>query len=114
MVELEKLLRKRKFRVLPLQRKNGASIYTFRHVVAAISRADLMVGVDTGLTNLAGALGVPVISIFSHWNGAIPAMMFKSMIAVQGKCPHFPNENYCGLKAPFFQEDWKIFERKNL
>lgn len=75
--------------------------YSFRQAAALVATADLVVSPDTGISNLAGTLGVPVITIFSNRDGRNFAKMYKSMVVVQGHCPH-GKEDYCDWFAPCF------------
>jgi len=70
----------------------------FRHLGAVIAQADLVISPDSGPSNLAGALNIPALTLFSNRNGARFEKMFPSMIAVQGSCPHAPETNYCDYK----------------
>jgi len=93
-------LKNRGYYIIQLDGKIGDRYkYNFRQMGALIAKADLVISPDTGASNLAGALEIPVITIFSHRNGRNFAKMFKSMIIVQGKCPHL-KENYCDYKVP--------------
>jgi len=69
----------------------------FRHLGAVIAQADLVISPDSGPSNLAGALGVPALTLFSNRNGANFAKMFPSMIDIQGTCPYHTC-NYCDYK----------------
>jgi len=106
MSELGKTLKREGFRVFEFNRKSrgggshGDYPYSFRQSAAIVSCADLVVSAITGMANLAATLNIPVITIFSNENGKIFAKMFKSMIPVQGVCPHFPDKNYCGFAIP--------------
>jgi ADP-heptose:LPS heptosyltransferase len=74
--------------------------FTFRQAAALVSLADLVVSPDSGLSNLAGALNVPVLTLFSNRNGSVFSKMFKSMRPIQGKCSLFPKRNYCDFFTP--------------
>jgi len=67
--------------------ENNNFKYTFREAAAIVSQADLVVSPDTGLSNLAGSLNVPVLTIFGNRNGKVFAKMFDTMIPIQGSCP---------------------------
>jgi ADP-heptose:LPS heptosyltransferase/GT2 family glycosyltransferase len=71
---------------------------SMEQLAALISEADLVISPDTGPSNVAGALGVPVLTLFSNRNGAVFGNMFPSMIPVQGKCPH--GIGYCDYRLP--------------
>ena len=68
-----------------------------------MSTAKLVVSPDSGISNLAGALNIPVVTIFSNRNGKNFEKMFDSMIPIQGDCPH-REENYCDFFCPCFGE----------
>jgi hypothetical protein len=61
--------------------------YSFRQGAALVSIADLVVSMDSGFSNVAGALKKPVVCLFGYRNGYIFNEMFPSMRIVQGKCP---------------------------
>lgn len=100
MESLRRLLINQNHCVIQLDGKvEGKYKYNFRQMGALIAVADLVISPDTGASNLAGTLEIPVVTIFSHRNGENFAKMFKSMIVVQGECPHL-KENYCDYKVP--------------
>jgi len=75
--------------------------YTFRQVAALVEQADLVISPDTGVSNLAGVLSVPVITIFGSRNGKVFAKMFPSMHVVQGHCPIW-KKGYCDFSTDCF------------
>lgn len=85
--------------------------YNFRQMGAVIATADLIISPDTGASNQAGALNIPVITIFSNRNGKNFEKMFKSMIAVQGECPQL-KENYCDYKVPCMPGTIRQYRKK--
>ena len=72
--------------------------HTFRQLAAIISRAHLVISPDSAPSNVAGALDVPVIAIFSNRNGELFARMFPSMIPLNGHCPL--GLHHCDYKIP--------------
>lgn len=72
----------------------------FRNAAAVVGGADLILSPDTGISNIAGALGIPAYTIFGHRNGAIFAKMFPSMRVIQGHCPY--GKEYCDFDVPCF------------
>jgi ADP-heptose:LPS heptosyltransferase/GT2 family glycosyltransferase len=72
--------------------------HTFRQLSALISRAHLVISPDSGPSNVAGALDIPVITLFSNRNGKLFEAMFPSMIALQGHCPL--GHHHCDYKVP--------------
>ena len=74
--------------------------YTFRKAAALVSTCDLVISPDSGISNLAGALDIPVVTIFSNRNGANFSKMYNSMIPVQGDCPFQEGKNYCDFFMP--------------
>ena len=72
---------------------------SFREAAALVATADLVISPDSGISNLAGALDVPVVTIFSNRNGDNFSKMFKTMFPIQGDCPH-KEENYCDFFCP--------------
>ena len=74
--------------------------YTFRKAAALVSTCDLVISPDSGISNLAGALDIPVVTIFSNRNGANFSKMYNSMIPVQGDCPFQDGKNYCDFFLP--------------
>ncbi len=109
---LGKELQKRDFRVFEMRRRKGEYVYTFRHNVALISCADLVVSINTGMSNIAAALGIPTVTIFGSRNGKIFAKMFKTMIPIQGNCPHFSNKNYCDYTIPCLSGGLKNYRKQ--
>ena len=87
--------------VMALDKENGDTEWVFRQAAALVSVADLVISPDSGISNLAGALDVPVVTIFSNRNGKNFAKMFNSMKVVQGECPD-KKENYCDFFCPCF------------
>jgi ADP-heptose:LPS heptosyltransferase len=75
--------------------------HTFRRAAALVAVSDLVISPDSGISNLAGALNIPAITIFSNRNGENFKKMFKSMIPIQGDCPH-REKNYCDFFCPCF------------
>lgn len=105
-------LANRGYYIIQLDGKIGDKYkYNFRQMGALIAKADLVISPDTGASNLAGALEIPVITIFSHRNGGNFARMFKSMVIVQGECPHL-KENYCDYKVPCIPGTLQEYRRK--
>lgn len=75
----------------------------FRKAGALVATADYVVSPDTGISNLAGALDIPVITIFGNRNGKVFEQMYDSMISVQGNCPYsYQYKDYCDFKTPCF------------
>lgn len=91
--------------VLILDPKKKLSIlrypYTFRQAAALVSVSDFVVAPDTGISNVAGALDKPVVTIFSNRDGKLFAKMFPSMIPVQGHC-QILEEDFCDFTTPCF------------
>ncbi|MEA2930920.1 MAG: heptosyltransferase [Hyphomicrobiales bacterium] len=54
------------------------------HVARQIAGASLVIGVDTGLTHLAGALGVPLVAVFAGTEPGLYGPMGAGPIAVVG------------------------------
>jgi ADP-heptose:LPS heptosyltransferase/GT2 family glycosyltransferase len=80
--------------------------YSFRQLCALISKADLVIGPDSGPSNAAGAMDIPVITIFSNRNGKLFEAMFPSMISVTGTCslgaqPCDYRMPCCGAEGPY-------------
>lgn len=73
----------------------------FRRAGALVATADYVISPDTGISNLAGALDVPVVTIFGNRNGKVFEEMYSSMISVQGNCP-YSDCNYCDFLTPCF------------
>jgi len=89
------------YEVIVSEQADGYSFPTFRHAASVARFADVVVGIDSGLTNVAAAFGIPTVTIFSNRNGQVFAQMFKTMFPVQGDCP-FRDEDYCDFFAPCF------------
>lgn len=71
----------------------------FFEMAAIISKADLVISPDTGLSNVAGALGIPVLTLFSNRNPQPFTAMFDSMVPMTGVCP-LGREHGCDYKVP--------------
>ena len=66
------------YHIIQLDEKiEGKYRYNFRQMGAIIAVADLVISPDTGVSNQAGALNIPVITVFSNRNGKIFEIMFK-------------------------------------
>lgn len=112
MESLQRVLINQGYHIIRLDEKTGGGYrYSFRQMGALIAKADLVISPDTGASNLAGALEIPVITIFSHRNGENFARMFKSMVVVQGECPHL-KENYCDYKVPCISGTLQEYRKK--
>lgn len=74
---------------------------TFRQAAAIASIAKCVISPDTGISNVASALNVPTITLFSNRNGEIFEKMFTTMIPVQGNCPH-QERDFCDFETPCF------------
>lgn len=85
--------------------------YNFRQMGAVIATVNLVISPDTGASNQAGALNIPVITIFSNRNGKNFEKMFKSMVAIQGECPQL-KENYCDYKVPCMPGTIRQYRKK--
>lgn len=85
--------------VFPLDDESGSFKYDFRKASAMVATSDLVVSPDSGISNLAGALDIPVLTIFSNRNGENFVKMFSSMRAVQGHCSH-REEDFCDFFCP--------------
>lgn len=89
--------------VLMLDKKQSTNYrYSFRQSAAIVSAADLVITPDSGISNLAGTLDVPVVTVFANRNGEIFAKMFNSMTPIQGKCP-IHKRGYCEFNADCFR-----------
>jgi len=98
--------------VIQLDEKIGDRYkYSFRQMGAIIATADLIISPDTGASNQAGALNIPVITIFSNRNGKNFEKMFKSMIIIQGECSQL-KENYCDYKVPCMPGTIRQYRKK--
>jgi len=64
-----------------------------------VSQANIVVSPDSGVSNLAATLDIPVVTIFSNRNKANFEKMFNTMVGVQGDCPN-RKENYCDFFVP--------------
>ena len=71
----------------------------FFQLAALISKADLVISPDSGPSNVAGALNVPVMTLFSNRNGQVFTKMFQLMMAIQGHCSHTVL-GFCDYKVP--------------
>jgi len=81
--------------------EDGKAKWSFRKAAALVASADLVISPDSGISNLAGTLDVPVITIFSNRNGAVFSKMFSSMKVIQGHCPN-KEEDFCDFFCPCF------------
>jgi ADP-heptose:LPS heptosyltransferase/GT2 family glycosyltransferase len=78
---------------------DGVSEFSFRESAAIVATANLVISPDSGISNLAGALDVPVITIFSNRNKENFEKMFDTMVGIQGHCP-FLEKDYCDFFCP--------------
>lgn len=81
---------------------SGKFLYTFRQATALIATASLYVGPNSGFSNVAGALNIPAITLFSYRNGEVMKRMYPSMVVIQGRCSVNPSATFCDYKAPCF------------
>jgi len=93
-------LRNGGYRLLRID-EDGKAKWSFRRAAALVATADLVISPDTGISNLAGALDVPVVTIFSNRNGENFVKMYSSMRAIQGHCPH-RKVDFCDFFCPCF------------
>ena len=82
--------------------------FSFREMMYLVYHSDRVVGVDSGITNLAAAFGKPVIGIFGITDGEVIMSQFKRYVAgemnvIQGKgiedrckspCWEFPENGF--------------------
>jgi ADP-heptose:LPS heptosyltransferase/SAM-dependent methyltransferase len=83
---------------------------SIRHVYAMINETDIMITVDCGLMNVAGALEKPLIALFGSHNGDLRTRYFKNCVTMQiqdqcGPCnlhhvPACPRMERDGLQEP--------------
>jgi ADP-heptose:LPS heptosyltransferase/GT2 family glycosyltransferase len=92
--ELYEQLRKLGYRVLL-----SVPEFDFYQASALISEAELVISPDTGLSNVAGALGVPVLTLFSNRNPEPFLKMFSTMLPITGTCP-LEYVSGCDYKVP--------------
>ena len=93
----------------------SSSKYSFFQMSALIAESNVVVSPDTGLSNVAGALDIPVVTLFSNRNGKVFEQMFTSMIAVTGKCPlglqHCDYKVPCaGIEGPYRSKEFSLGE----
>ena len=90
--------------------------YSFTGMCAIIAEADLVISPDTGLSNVAGALDIPAITLFSNRNKAPFERIFPSMIGIQGHCQYHLSgfcdyKMYCtGTEGPYRTKEQKFIE----
>jgi len=107
------MLERKGYAVIVLERMEGEKYkYSLREAGAIINASDAVVSPDSAFSNIAGCLGIPVVTIFPNRNGKIFERMFPSMIAVQGECPHFDDRNYCDYKVPCFEGSIQDYRKK--
>lgn len=94
MDELEILLKDAGYNVIV----SNKEAMDFRHLAAIIGQADLVISPDSGPSNVAGALNIPVLTLFSNRNGKNFEKMFPSMVALQGVCS-YADCGYCDYKV---------------
>ena len=59
--------------------------YTFRQSAAVMTTADVVVGVDSALLHVAGALGLPAVGLFSTHPPMLRSAYHTSIVPVQGQ-----------------------------
>ena len=105
MKELVRALKDESLSIIVLDEKkklmSGAYPYSFRHASALISECDFVIAPDTGISNVAGALDKPVLTIFSNRDGRVFIKMFPSMIPIQGHCQTL-EEDFCDFSTLCF------------
>jgi hypothetical protein len=101
--EFVELAKKSGFSVRLLdEKKDGGYALPFWESAYLLSAADIFVGPNTSYSNMAGAMDIPAITLFSYRNGDVMARMFPSMRVVQGTCSVEPKKRYCDYAAPCF------------
>ena len=96
---IAKLKKNKEWSVMVLDKENGEVKYSFRKAASIVATADLVISPDSGISNLAGTLDIPALTIFSNRNGENFKKMFPSMIPIQGFCPH-KKRDYCDFFCP--------------
>jgi ADP-heptose:LPS heptosyltransferase len=89
-------------KVLDERKMGGEFEKDFWTAVADLEGADVFVGPNTSWSNIAGAMDIPALTIFSYRNGEVMARMFPSMRVIQGQCSIYPKKTYCDYAAPCF------------
>ncbi len=101
------------YKVIRVDEKVGEKFkYNFRQMAALIGTASLTISPDTFASNLAAAMDIPAVTIFSHRNGKVFERMFKTLVAVQGSCKKFPDKNCCDYFMPCVKGALRQFRRK--
>lgn len=72
----------------------------FKDLLGFISRCDVFVGVDTGPTHIAAALGLPTIGLYGPTSGSIAGPYGKACLFIQAKVD-CPNYKPLSLFSPF-------------
>jgi ADP-heptose:LPS heptosyltransferase len=63
---------------------------TFRQSCAVLNNADCLLGADSAMVHVAGALGVPAVAIYGPFPWALRTAYSPSVTAIQGSCPISP------------------------
>jgi glycosyltransferase involved in cell wall biosynthesis len=92
---------------------NGRYLLSFRQACSVLATADAYVGPNSSFSNVAGAMGIPAITLFSSRNGENMARMYSSMIPVQGDCSVKEGSHYCDYATPCILPEKEYREREN-
>jgi GT2 family glycosyltransferase len=81
------------------------NVYVFsrlplREVLTIISRCDIFVGPDTGLSHMAASLRVPTLWWFTHTDGLIRTRGYEEVKVIQGGSPPCPLGRPCWYEFP--------------
>lgn len=83
--------------------KKNVFIFTglkLREVAILISRCDVFIGPDTGLSHIASALRIPTVWLFTHVDGKIRTRGYDTSVFVQALPPACPSKTPCWYQFP--------------
>lgn len=80
--------------------------HTFRQSCAVMNNADCLLGNDSAMVHVAGALGTPAVALYGPFPWALRTAYSHSVTALQGRCPVSPCFHHVNLtKRNFFPDN---------
>lgn len=84
---------------------------SFRQAVSVATKADLVIGPDTGLTMASAYMGTPTVVVFGYRNGEVFRRASDKLIPVQGICSIGPCDfklSCCQLRGSFREMEQRM------
>ncbi len=94
--------------------RNLAGVLDLRETAAVISACDLYVGVDTGPTHLAGALGVPMVALYHcrHRGRLLAPLQHPALEVIEHPAPDSACSDESSMDRIDVETVWQAVERR--